>query len=662
MWRAVSEPGRYGMLCCWALDHSHAIQWSFNQFRPGCVTDRHRFMSRELDFRLRRFQPILVGEPISTGESGFPQAMRRKEGGPTHGFLGGCTSFSRSSWAWLMTDFAHGNTDHDLSFIAETRAQVQQLFDAFEAGRVQVSPELVAALSQIREQLMAIKLDGSLQPEAANQRIAACVQIVRILPKPATAPSVPPSAKPIPTVSPALTAPRTASAGTWEPDHVQSAPFDESGSQEHVHATPKSQGGQINPVWAEPDAGAVKGLGTEIGVMASQFPVDSSVSSTHASSTMPIPPDTDIPHLSPPEHARFYQADPPAGGASWPPPNSFPFAGATAPPGRGRFPRWPMRLAAGLVAVSLVAAGAWKLQRKQPKNLITAQVEAQVYSSTWIPFVDAMNGGGLAMMKQVATPSTVQAMIGYLSCGCSPWSPTPLTYNFGAPIETKYPLYFYAEMQDNQSTDGSPITLEIEFTKATAKSPWLVANAGGYSGDSMLITKTSGANFYFNAKSKAPLPLQDGPVALDNYFQEIDSTGVIPPLPTHWYSDAVLESDASQAASAYQLNKTQGLTQQVTHTITEMSPPIGLGRGAVIFATQAIHETVTSNGTHLIKQPTDQSAFGPGLPPGSYSKVIFDSTNDICIFENSQGVFQMLTNTGGTYSTKWVRASSWVAS
>ncbi len=44
-----------------------------------------------------------------------------------------------------------------------------------------MTAELAAALSQTREHLLAIKLDGSKNPEAADQRIAACVQIVGML-------------------------------------------------------------------------------------------------------------------------------------------------------------------------------------------------------------------------------------------------------------------------------------------------------------------------------------------------------------------------------------------------------------------------------------------------------------------------------------------------
>lgn len=495
-----------------------------------------------------------------------------------------------------MTDIAHENIDHDLSFIAETRTQVQQLFDAFQAGRVQVSPELVTALSQIREQLMAIKLDGSIEPDAANQRIAACVQIVKMLPKPATVPTIPaPPARPTPTVSPALTTPGATSTGPGVRDQLQTVPFEETGSQEHLPPIHQNQVGHINPGWGEPDT------------------------------------------------------------ASWPPPDPFPFAGPTPPPGRDRFPRWPTRLAAGLVAVSLVGAGAWKLERKQAKNLITPQVEAEVYSSTWMPFVDAMNGGGLAMMKQVATPSTVHAMIGYMSCGCA-WSASPQTYNFAAPTEAKYPLYLYSEMQDTTTTRGDPIVLEVEFTKSTARSPWLVANAGEYSGDSMLSTNTSGGNW--SSTAKVPIPVQQGPADLNNYFQQIDSTGDIPPLPPHWRANPFLESIATDAATGYRLNESEGLSQKVTHTIIEESPPIGLGKGAVTFATQAIQDTITSNGSHLINQPSDQSTFGPLVAPGSYRKMTFETTNDICIYESPQGIFEMVTNLGGNYAAQVVNATS----
>ena len=80
----------------------------------------------------------------------------------------------------VMADTTLGQSD-DLSFIAGTTEQVQKIYSAYRQGKLPLSSELVAALSQTREQLVAIKLDGSANPLAADQRIAACVQIVQIL-------------------------------------------------------------------------------------------------------------------------------------------------------------------------------------------------------------------------------------------------------------------------------------------------------------------------------------------------------------------------------------------------------------------------------------------------------------------------------------------------
>ena len=79
-----------------------------------------------------------------------------------------------------MTDMAVGEAD-DLSFVAETTHQVQDIYDAYRAGKLPMTGELAAALSQTRKQLLAIKLDGSKHPDAADQRIGACVQMVEML-------------------------------------------------------------------------------------------------------------------------------------------------------------------------------------------------------------------------------------------------------------------------------------------------------------------------------------------------------------------------------------------------------------------------------------------------------------------------------------------------
>jgi hypothetical protein len=91
--------------------------------------------------------------------------------------------------------------------------QIQELYDAYLAGKLSVSPELATALSQIRDQLMAIKLDGSINPAAADQRRAARVQIVRMVPN-----LNPPNSSPPP---PAVSASATATVLRDEPDRLR---------------------------------------------------------------------------------------------------------------------------------------------------------------------------------------------------------------------------------------------------------------------------------------------------------------------------------------------------------------------------------------------------------------------------------------------------------
>jgi hypothetical protein len=93
-----------------------------------------------------------------------------------------------------MADTVVGGTD-DLSFVADTTRQVQDIYDAYRAGKLPMTGELAAALSQTREHLLAIKLDGSKQPGAADQRIAACVQIKEMQRAP-TSDSSPPALAP----------------------------------------------------------------------------------------------------------------------------------------------------------------------------------------------------------------------------------------------------------------------------------------------------------------------------------------------------------------------------------------------------------------------------------------------------------------------------------
>lgn len=69
----------------------------------------------------------------------------------------------------------------DAGFIAEVAAQVRSLDDAFSAGNLTINDELVDALGQTRDQLVAIDLDGSVDPQSADLRIQACGMIARLV-------------------------------------------------------------------------------------------------------------------------------------------------------------------------------------------------------------------------------------------------------------------------------------------------------------------------------------------------------------------------------------------------------------------------------------------------------------------------------------------------
>ena len=69
----------------------------------------------------------------------------------------------------------------DLRFISEAKEQVEQVYNGYRTGNVRLSGELVSALSQIRDELIAIRDDFSSDPAAAAKRDAACGLIGEML-------------------------------------------------------------------------------------------------------------------------------------------------------------------------------------------------------------------------------------------------------------------------------------------------------------------------------------------------------------------------------------------------------------------------------------------------------------------------------------------------
>jgi hypothetical protein len=144
------------------------------------------------------------------------------------GFLGTFRSVDTAS-PLLQASIGPVVEAEDLRFIAEVRLQVQSVYDSYQAGRLPLTSEVMTALSQTREQLLAIRVEGSEDRTPADQRNMACVQIGEMLNqgrrdvnsapvRPAATPPEPPASGPPAAWMPIESSPDAPSVSqTWAP-------------------------------------------------------------------------------------------------------------------------------------------------------------------------------------------------------------------------------------------------------------------------------------------------------------------------------------------------------------------------------------------------------------------------------------------------------------
>lgn len=281
-------------------------------------------------------------------------------------------------------------------------------------------------------------------------------------------------------------------------------------------------------------------------------------------------------------------------------------------------------------------------------SLVTRAIEQQVIATTWKRFATAFATGDTATIAATATPEVQQAVVGTFHCGCGGWPTASTVVNYSAPIQRSYPLFLFAELQ-GQDFNSQPLRKEVAFSQSGPGRPWLVAYLGDYVDGSPVFGTASSTSVNGRPYDVAE-PLSAAPGQFSAWFQQLDESGITPPLPAHWEETPVMSQIADGSAQGYASDQAEGYSDSWSHSIASMSPAFGIPGGQVIFADLRVHRVVTGSASQPIVQPADRSTWGQLLVPGTYHRLVFEETIDICLGESTTGTITQITNLGGAYS------------
>jgi hypothetical protein len=285
-------------------------------------------------------------------------------------------------------------------------------------------------------------------------------------------------------------------------------------------------------------------------------------------------------------------------------------------------------------------------------GFVTPAVVADVLSTTWQGYAQAMTADDRAALVDFTSPTGLSDSTATLDCGCLSGPLTYTTAVTSVPPQSGYPLTFL-EGLSGTAYDQQPLTRWVVFTKQDAPSPWVVStvasyvNGGGLDGFTPFSTLPPFAVAH---------PLSAGPQAFADFFQDVDSTGDPGSgLPTDFAHSPILDTDVSGSVNWVARLQAAGLTDRYTHTIDGVSPVFaqvvdGTAVGAMSCFSMRLVEVITSADGTPVVQAAEGGLFGALVPPGSYGQVTLTAEDDTCIGEDSGGGLTVLADSGGTFA------------
>lgn len=210
-------------------------------------------------------------------------------------------------------------------------------------------------------------------------------------------------------------------------------------------------------------------------------------------------------------------------------------------------------------------------------------------------------------------------------------------------------LSFYVAITGHDY-DGAPLHKQAVLTQASSSSPWLVSYVGAY---------VNGTAVFGGAASneiRQPLAVPTDPRAIPQkiaaFFQALDETGSLPPIPAGLVEDGIVKAGLSSSLQLLADRSAAHFSDHFTHTIDSVSAvyPGSGDTSAIVCDAVRMTDVVTPAPGASILQSADRHDWGNQLAPGDYGSLTITVLHDECYMESTDGSIRQLIDMPGVLS------------
>ncbi len=262
------------------------------------------------------------------------------------------------------------------------------------------------------------------------------------------------------------------------------------------------------------------------------------------------------------------------------------------------------------------------------------------FDSTFPGFAAGFAHENLSEVRRYATAEMVQAVIGYYSCGCATWTLHISTVRFSVPTQQQYPLTFLAEATGRDNTDQQMVQ-EVVLDKDSPDTGWRIAYMVDYEDWNHMLGPSAIAD-------PPRIPFDIGAVGeqFANFFQTVVNTGAAPP-DDNWPLTGTMAQQVDHYVGVKLNVEREGDSEHVSFSPSDQSVSFKYPSGAIMCGTMGSTAVISTPAGLPTVQPSNQSNWGPLLPPGSYSGLTKYSVEDFCFNAQTNGLTEPISFFGG---------------
>jgi hypothetical protein len=270
-----------------------------------------------------------------------------------------------------------------------------------------------------------------------------------------------------------------------------------------------------------------------------------------------------------------------------------------------------------------------------PSVAVSPAEANDVASRLWQARMTARYQRDAATLKLIEDGPALEADLGYIcNLGCHGQLEKAVTTTVNLPLQTSWPVHFFATVtNDLPDCPVAPCDESFVAEQVSSGAPWKIVLYASYSGTVYAAQPVAGAGGF--AVPPDPSPLRDFrnlPNEYAQYLQSLKDTGR-PPVLSRLGPGAFTSDLARNLYDPPSKQQAQGVLYTTTYFVSPTDPVWSFaGAYDVQVTCGTVRFRVTDRplpGQELV-QPTDQSAYGAAVAPGSYSAVLVQGLHTVC--------------------------------